>query len=355
MQFKEPTDVWQRLANADKPIVMYGTGNGADKLFRVFSEYGIAVDDIFVSDAFYRGQTFRGYTCLTYQQVCEKYDDCIVVLAFAIFREDMMSFIKEVQTRFEVLAPEVPVFGTDYFTYADLAQWEENIHTVYSLLADQTSKDVFRDLMEYRISGKIDYLFSCETPREEVFQNIFSFGTEESYVDLGAYRGDTLEEFLQLTQGLFSKAYALEPDEKNYKKLLEYAETLPPDVRSKLEFYNLASWSHQTELAFDGGGGRNSSLNTGTRTVRTTDVDSILNGRPATYLKMDVEGAEAETLDGLAYTLKNYRPKLAVSAYHRTRDLLTLPQKICASNPDYEIYLRHHPYLPAWETNFYCK
>ena len=53
-------DMWQTLAATDKHIVMYGMGNGADKILAVCEKYGIVVKDFFASDGFVRGQHFHG-------------------------------------------------------------------------------------------------------------------------------------------------------------------------------------------------------------------------------------------------------------------------------------------------------
>lgn len=343
-------DVWHRLQKTSLPIVMYGTGNGADKLLDAFAQYGIPVSDIFVSDKFYRGQEFRGYTVLRYEDIQKKYSDCIIVLAFAIFRPDMLQIISSIRQNYEVLAPEMPVFGNNWFTGEYMAEHEQQIARVRNILADEKSKDVYDNLIQYRLTGELTYLDQATTPREEVFEDILHLGPEEIYVDLGAYRGDTIEEFLTLTGGQYRKIIALEPDEKNFRKLQKATEGM-----ENVELYPLASWSEQKVLHFDGGGGRNSSLNTGNQIAHTTDLDSLLHGDTATYVKMDVEGADKETLQGMKNTLKQYRPKLAVSAYHRTEDLFFIPDLILSENSDYEIFLRHHPYIPAWETNFYCR
>lgn len=343
-------DVWHRLQKTDHPIVMYGTGNGADKLLDAFAHYGISVSDIFVSDMFYRGQEFRGFSVLRYEDIKAKYPDCIIVLAFAVFRPDMLQFISEIRKDYEVLAPEMPVFGNNWFTGEYLEKNKSSIAGVREILADEKSKEVYDNLIQYRLTGQLDYLDRATTPRAEVFTNILHLGPQEIYVDLGAYRGDTIEEFLGLTGGKYQKIIALEPDEKNFRKLQQATEGM-----KNIKLYPLASWSEAKVLHFDGGGGRNSSLNTGKRIAHTTDLDSLLHGDPVTYVKMDVEGADKETLRGMKNTLKQYRPKLAVSAYHRTEDLFLIPDLILSENPDYEIFLRHHPYIPAWETNFYCR
>jgi hypothetical protein len=69
---------------------------------------------------------------------------------------------------------------------------------------------------------------------------------------------------------------------------------------------------------------------------------------------MDVEGAEEEAINGAEFTIKNYHPKLMISLYHRNRDIFYLPLMVRKLNPDYRLYIRHQPYIPAWETNLYA-
>ena len=83
--------------------------------------------------------------------------------------------------------------------------------------------------------------------------------------------------------------------------------------------------------------------------------DSVLNGRPCTYLKMDVEGAEREAIAGARQTIERDRPKLNIAAYHRSEDFFELPLLIHSLCADYALYLRHHPYVPAWDTNLYAR
>ena len=66
----------------------------------------------------------------------------------------------------------------------------------------------------------------------------------------------------------------------------------------------------------------------------------------------NVEGAEAQALAGGAGTIREYKPKLFVAAYHYDVDLLRLPKIIWELEPNYKIYFRKHPYVPAWELNF---
>ena len=88
--------------------------------------------------------------------------------------------------------------------------------------------------------------------------------------------------------------------------------------------------------------------------VQADSVDNILNGERITVLKMDIEGSEEKALEGAKNTIVTHRPKLYVCAYHRNDDMFRLPIKINEISKGYKFYFCHHPYIPAWESNFYC-
>ena len=101
---------------------------------------------------------------------------------------------------------------------------ETKLQTIYDNLADNVSRETFAAVLNYKLSGRLSYLQDCTTKREDDLQELFVFGDEETYVDLGAYNGDTIREFLQLTGGRYKKIVAVEPDPKNYKKLRDFVQ-----------------------------------------------------------------------------------------------------------------------------------
>lgn len=188
-----------------------------------------------------------------------------------------------------------------------------------------------------------------------MYTGIIKPDESESYVDLGAYDGDTIRELLSFTNGRFKAITALEPDAKNYKKLVQ---KLPLAVKEedadRVALYNMGAWNREEVQTFAVRAGRNSSLAKKGVEVQMNSVDNLLCGEKATIIKLDVEGAEYNALLGCEKTIKAYKPKLMISSYHRNEDLFALPllvNKIC---PEYRFYLRHHPYIPAWETNYYA-
>lgn len=339
--------IWERLKSAKLPIVLYGMGNGADMIIEQLDALGIEFCDIFASDEFVRGHSFHGKTVLKYSQVQAKYDDFIILMTFAVHDKKTLERIRKMNSEHEVLSPTVPIAGKGLFTIDYVREHEKEFDEAYEMLADEKSKKTFIDVLNFKISGKIEYLFDCESEKSEVYENILHVGYDEIFVDLGAYDGDTVREFLNYTYESYRRIYAFEPDRKNYMKLGKY--TMPID---KIRIFNVAAWSENTTLTFSEKAGRNSGKSDSGIQVEAVAIDSVIED--ATFIKMDVEGAEEEALKGAENLIRRCKPKLYVCAYHRNSDAFLLPKLIREFCPEYKIYYRHHPYIPAWESNFYC-
>jgi FkbM family methyltransferase len=71
------------------------------------------------------------------------------------------------------------------------------------------------------------------------------------------------------------------------------------------------------------------------------------------YIKMDIEGAEMDAIAGAQDTIRNFKPRLAISGYHKPEDLWEIPRKLKSLNPDYELTFGHHSPV-QWESVFYA-
>ncbi len=71
------------------------------------------------------------------------------------------------------------------------------------------------------------------------------------------------------------------------------------------------------------------------------------------YIKMDIEGFELKALQGASETIEKFKPKLAISCYHKDDDLWEITNLILKINPTYKIYFDHH--MPIqWEAVLYA-
>ncbi len=347
LEFIKEANVWDTLSQSEKPLVLYGMGLGAEKIMAELAQRNMRADDIFASDEFVRGHSFKGYKVLKYSEVCEKYDDFNVVLCFASHIDEVIERIAAINSEHTVFAPDVPVAGGGLFTREYIAENEAKFDKAYSLLSDEESKNTYRDILNFKVSGKIEYLLSSFCDKDKVYSDILKLKNDEEIIDLGAYDGDTIREFTKATNGKYRHITALEPDSKSYKKLIKNTDGMP-----NITALNMGAWSKKDTLIFSADAGRNSKLSSEGTSIEVTDVDS-LNLAP-TFIKMDIEGSEMRALEGAEKTIKTYTPKLYVCAYHRNEDLFALPLKIHELNDSYKIYFRHSKYIPAWESNFYC-
>ena len=374
----EENTLWEYLKTAGKPVVLYGTGDGADKVLARLAETGVPVSGIFASDEFVRGQQFHGFTVQAYSELMALQKKVIVLIAFASELPDVMERFYKLASVHETYAPHVPVFsGEETVTAAWIKKHETKLLAVYERLADAVSRETFASVLNYKLSGKLSYLQACTTNRTEDLRTIFSFGGEETYLDLGAYNGDTVQEFLQLTRGRYKKIVALEPDPKNFKKLTDYVRQYELKNVTCLQ---AGVWNDCGSLELTGNGGRQSTFWEADRSgfatqplsqtcsmkkkikkqqVTVVSVDAVLGNDHADYMKFDVEGVEKEALEGAAGHLvpdgNGALPKLLVAAYHHDEDLFALPLLLWKLQPEYKIYLRKHPYVPAWEINIFAK
>lgn len=339
---------WEFLQSTPLPIAVYGTGNGADRVFGEFERLGIKASGVVASDGFVRHRTFHDFQVKSISQFESENPDFVIVLAFASPLPQVIDSIKTLSARHRVIMPSVPVYGNNIFNKDFLSAHIGEIENSYSLLADEKSRQVFESIIKFQFTGELDYCFSCESDKCESFE-ILNLGENESFLDLGAYRGDTVEEFLQYAKS-YEKIVAVEPDKRTFKKLATNCEKL-----QCFTALNNGIWSENCTLNFDGNKGRGANASTDGEEISAICVDHITdNYGKFTYINIDVEGAEKEMLQGAKRTLQQQKPKLCMAAYHRSEDIFSLANEINCINPDYRIYLRHHPHISFWDTNLYC-
>lgn len=342
-------DIWQSLAEEKRPLIVYGMGNGADKLLSVMEKKGLSPADFVASDGFVRGQLFHGRRVLSFAEVREQYTDPVFLMAFGTSRPEVMEQIRTLSRNETLYLPDLPVTGEGIFDRDYYRAHYCDYIAVYSALADDTSKDLFAALLQYRLTADIGILFDAANPRADAWRCL----TPEkirSYVDGGAYTGDTLRELLSRGAPL-QRALCIEPDRRNFAKLTAYAETLSS---FRVTCVRAALWNENTLGDFYDSGNRNASLSPSSyvskeEKVRLASLDTLLAGDDPDYIKFDIEGAEREGLLGAAATILRARPKIRLAVYHRVEDLFALPLLLQTYCPDYHFYLRRTPCLPAWE------
>ena len=354
-------ELWQTLREEGKPIVLYGMGNGADKIISVLESKGMEFADVFASDDFVRGQLFHGKKVLRLSEVEEKYKDFNILVSFGSSLPAVMEKIKEIASRHTLYAPDVPVAGENLFDAEFFYNNEEKILAAREILSDERSKEVYDELIRYKLDGKISH-FDVTDREGGVFSDVLS-GGYEVYCDLGAYTGDTLEEAFSKFPEI-KKAIAFEPSPKTFVKLTNNTAKF---ADKQIELVNACAWNENGTAIFTDGSGRNSTLaNSGTpngKTISGAKIKEIATATPDSYMdfsgkallvKFDVEGAEKEAIEGSQKAIRSNLTELCVSLYHRSEDIFALPLLIHQLLPDHKLFIEKTPYIPAWEINLYA-
>ena len=178
----------------------------------------------------------------------------------------------------------------------------------------------------------------------------------EIYLGVGCWNGGTMQEFIKFCKQAghgYKKIIGIESSKSCIpiieKDMLGYdnVEILPYAAHSKEGTMDLYLSKHGMNVTAS-----ENMSDWQVERIRTRRIDDIVNDK-VTFLTMDVEGGEYDALLGAANTIKENRPRLAISIYHKECDIIEIPWFIHNLVPDYRFYIRHHAMHP-WETILYA-
>jgi FkbM family methyltransferase len=184
-------------------------------------------------------------------------------------------------------------------------------------------------------------------------EDLFKLTEDEIFVDCGGFDGDSLSLFLENTGNRLQRAIVFEPDPFNFAKLMSRVDSLPSGVAERIVLHRAATGKVNERVVMEIGGGPSSQIGKGSEEVDSFALDSILEQAPVSFIKMDIEGSEIDTLKGAKGLIQKHAPILAISAYHRQSDLWNIPLLIHQLNPDYSFYLRPHM-IEGWDLVCYA-
>jgi len=347
------SDAADLLANRGAAFV-YGTGTAAREVIAALQAQGVRLDA--VVDAKSQLKEFCGLPVLSPDSnLLSSQDRSSTPLVIGIFNAfvDILALREKLTNGgwkkvilFEDLHALMPGdLGDRYWLTRReaAASHVSEINFADELWADEASRHLYRELWRFRMSGDRSGIVRNEGSPQYFPSDVPTWASPLRIVDCGAFDGDTLETIRRL--GVHLEAAALfEPDPANFIKLVEAAKGWP------VKQAELLAWpcgvSAKTEiLRFSGNNGAASGFSeTGEITVPCVALDDALTGFEPNLIKMDIEGAENDALDGAMHIIFQGRPGLAICVYHRPDDLWQLPAKVASWNLGYQLYLRAHQF-----------
>ena len=252
----------------------------------------------------------------------------------------------------------------EYYLKGNDISWIENalpkIEKVYNLLQDEKSKELYSEIICKKLGAQYSDLSyeQMATSGEYFEQGIWELNDKECFLDVGAYVGDTIRDFLHSVNNKFNKIYSLELSPTNALKLQNYVNSIPESISSKIEVICAGAWDKNDEYWCDAYGDMigcavmQTERGERCKLVKLDDIVPV--DEVVTTLKMDVEGAELKAIEGANRIISINKPKLAICIYHRAEDFWEVPLKIIQLCPEYKLYIRHHDYCNFVDTILYA-
>jgi len=211
---------------------------------------------------------------------------------------------------------------------------------LHGRLADEKSRNVLYAILSSWI-GFDSTLLSEYKEREQpeyYIKDVFPPRTNEVFVDVGAYTGDSVANFI-VTYGMdFKRIYCYEiaPDSFNaLKKNL----TGIPDIDMRQKAAGAAAGTMYIDFGNEVSSERVSDH--GEAEIEVVSIDDDIE-EPVTFIKMDIEGGEKAALQGCRRQIQENHPRLAISTYHGYDDIYAIPRLVDETAPGYKFYMRYH-------------
>jgi FkbM family methyltransferase len=339
------------------PLLIYGAGAAGRSIDEQLTFMGYEVL-AYVDKNFDLKCVCKNKRVLSLQQAARDFGlDIQILIAIHNRGVDMVEVIKSLElagfsnvfTMFDYIRqfPEDNTFRYFLTDPKNLISEKSNAQKFYNLLEDDTSKDLYLNLIKFRLSG--DYRI-CPIPLRHTQYSppdIPRWKSPLRFIDCGAYDGDSIN-LLSSSGYDFESIIALEPDLNNYQQLIENI-NFPNSV-----FLPCGVASYAKSVQFNTGDGESSRASQdGSITIQMLSIDEAFPFSRPNLIKMDIEGGEREALLGAKDTIKKSQPGIALSAYHLPFDLWGLGLLIYEIYPSYRFYIRTHGFS-SFETVLYA-
>lgn len=336
-------------------VILCGAGEGADWVISLLKQRNIS--PVAMVDKNLRGRGNNGISIISYKDLTEQYkrENVYLVITSPKYEEEIFDTLK-------VHFPEKSIFSFEcelYYHYIDDINYYRNyiwdkasgFMDLYGKLSDDMSRITLENVLKGRISGEWKCFKEVYVPDQYFAKDIIKLESDEVFLDVGAFIGDTVEYITKMTGGDYKKIYCFEPDKtcladlrKNTSKYRE------------IEIVEKGAWNKRETLYMneDSEHGASSINRTDGYKIELDQIDNCIDeSERVTHIKMDIEGAELKALQGAERTIRMYKPKLAICVYHKNEDILDISSYLLSVVPEYKLYLRHHN-ISGTETVLYA-
>lgn len=343
IRYNERTPLIEMLRNEkDIPVVVWGQGSMSYSIRMLLENNGIKIAAFWVDGAPVNKES--EIPVYDYCELKQKYRRFNVVCGHS--RYDL---VDEVETREEINRVFCFV-NVCYYQWKGISREFVNNHideyeSSYELFDDELSRDCFVAFLNCKINEDYHYILPCCHDRVGYFNNpFFDTGHDEVFLDVGAYDGDTVHEFLEATDGVYKKIIAVEPDYSSNLKLRDRCKEMG---LKNIEIVDFGCWDMSDVLHFSHDHEVSSVDENGVVDIEVKRIDDQFLDDNVTLVKINYLHGIVETLRGARQMLITHKPKMAIVVGFDEWGLIRIPTLIKDINPEYSFGLRYASPMPA--------
>lgn len=232
--------------------------------------------------------------------------------------------------------------------YEELKRRAKSIHNhledfiwLYEKLEDYRSKKILYAILSNWYAQDFKELKECfEMQYPDYFDlDLVKCNEDELLVDLGAYTGDTILDYLRMYNEMYKRIYCYEITDESFMQLKDNLGRYSDIVFCKRAVSNVEGTMYIKENEF--GADANSIDDKGEKEIKVVTIDEDIEEK-VSLIKMDIEGMEYKALLGCRRHIEKEQPKLLISVYHNHEDIWRIPRLIDEIKPGYKFALRYH-------------
>jgi FkbM family methyltransferase len=344
------TSAFDKAAQGRRRVVLFGAGRLGRMVHRGLSGTDLEVVAFSDNDPSSWGKSIDGLPLFSPEEAARKFahDSVFVVAIWHPSQAPLMSALLAQLRRLNCFAVPFPVLFwrhpetlLPYFFWdspKNLIEQRADISAAFELLSDDEARNVYVAQLRLRLLADFDSI-GAPLAGDQYFPGLFSLSADECFVDCGSFTGDTIQSFISQTSDAFRRVIAFEADGAVLPTLQNFVDELGPRVILR----RAAVGAHNGVVRFDGNGIGGGCIATDSGTeVPCVRLDDTLGRERVSFIKMDIEGAELQALEGAHRIIWRDRPVLAICGYHKPDHLWRVLASLRTLAPDSKLYLRSH-------------
>ena len=333
----------------NKDIFIYGCGNAGISTYGILKKNDIKIKGFIDRKAEY-GMTYDAEKIYKLEEVYNYNNKkkSLIIISFLCDEKELKKISDDLKNNqfFNIcyFHDIYNLFVVNHISLENPNYCRENkaeIIKAYNELQDLKSKKVYMGFLKGMLCLDANLFVIQEQNEKQYFpQNIKLKQGYSRFVDCGAFNGDTARE-LKKENGEVESIVCFEPDINNFTALCSNVQSdrvakeqilIPCGTHNKNEIIKfLSGFNGCSEISVDGN-----------VCIQGCKIDDIIPDFKPTFIKMDIEGSEYNSLCGAERIISGNLPDLAICVYHRLEDLWRIILLVKQYSSKYNFYMRSH-------------